>query len=139
MSPEENKAQLLEFWEEVWNKRNADLAPEYVGLDALPFILQFYGVFTNFSSDLSVQVTDVAAEGDRVAACVMFSGTHDGMLAMPGMTIPATGKKAQIRMVGFWQYRDGKIERFWGEWDKPGLLRQLGAMPGPPAASASQG
>jgi predicted ester cyclase len=126
VSAEENKAVVRRFWDEVWNKRNQDLAEALVTEKVMPQVRRSYGLFVTACPDLTVTVEDILAEGDRVADHVIFRGTHTGPLNLPGMSIPPTGKTVSTRMVEIWQVQDGRMCDHWGEWDKTGLMQQLG-------------
>ena len=67
------------------------------------------------------------ADGDMVAARVVFRGTHRGEL----QGIPATGKEVAFTSIEVNRLRDGKVEAHWVEIDLLGLMQQLGAIPGP--------
>jgi predicted ester cyclase len=80
--------------------------------------------------DLGVSLEDQVAEGDRVVSRWFGSGTHSGLLALPGGPVASTGAR-----IGFAEIR---IDRFVGErivesWfipDRFGLWQQLGLIPG---------
>jgi predicted ester cyclase len=136
MSAEETKAVVRRFWEEVWNQRKQDLVGELVAEKEIPEVKRFYSVFLTACPDLTVAIEDILAEGDRVAERLTFRGTHTGPLTLPGMTIPPTGKTLSTRMIDIWQVEDGKMSNHWGEWDRTGLMQQLG-IGGPRPAMSS--
>lgn len=86
--------------------------------------------------DLHVVVGEAIAEGDRVAARLVWTGTHDGDL--PG--IPATGRAIAIDSVDLVRIRDGKIVELWNLVDRQRMMEQLSgtpdASPTAPAARA---
>ena len=135
MSAEESEAVVRRFWEEVWNNRNQAVAQELVTPEELPEVMRFYDVFMKSSSDLRVTIEDMFAEGNKVADRITFAGTHDGSLSIPGMNVPPTGKYLKIQMVEIWEVRDGKMAAHKGEWDRVGMMRQLGMVPGGPPPS----
>ena len=49
-------------------------------------------------------------------------GTHEGEF----LGIPATGRRATIRVMDFVRYRDGRIAEHWNVVDVAGLVAQLG-------------
>ena len=65
----------------------------------------------------------MVAEGDLVATHKTFTGTHDGEF----FGLPATGKRATIRVMDFVRYEDGKIAEHWNVVDMAGLMAQLTA------------
>jgi steroid delta-isomerase-like uncharacterized protein len=95
---------------------NKDVARAYNG----PFLQAF--------SDLSMQVTQVIADGDAVVYKWIGSGTHDGSLATPSGAIPPTGRKAAIPGVLVTTIKDGKITREETYWNQVELMAQLGLM-----------
>lgn len=72
------------------------------------------------------------AEGDMVCHLWTFTGTHVGDLA----GIPPTGRQVTAAGIDVFRCRDRKIVESWQQWDKLGLLQQLGAIP---AAAAQAG
>jgi predicted ester cyclase len=58
-------------------------------------------------------------------------GTHLGDF----FGIPPTGRRVTMSGVHVMQIADGKIAEHWGSNDDLGLIRQLGAIPEPAAAS----
>jgi len=53
------------------------------------------------------------AEGDTVAARVVWRGVHKG----PWRGIAPTGKRFEFRGMTFWRIRDGRIAERWAEVD----------------------
>jgi predicted ester cyclase len=60
----------------------------------------------------------------------MASGTHTGTLRGPAGEIPPTGKTAQLRISGVYEFDEGKITSFHLYFDQAELLSQLGITPG---------
>jgi steroid delta-isomerase-like uncharacterized protein len=81
-------------------------------------------------SDLAVSVHDMLAEGDLVAARDEIQGVHVGAFA----GVPATGARVSVRRIAFYRLANGQISEHWAQLDTIGLLQQLGAAPGQPAA-----
>lgn len=77
--------------------------------------------------DFEFAIHDQIAQGDRVCTRWTWSGTHKGDF----MGIPATGKS--VSMTGTTVHRcqeDGKIAEAWWQYDRLGLMGQLGALEG---------
>ncbi|MFI9613098.1 ester cyclase [Streptomyces sp. NPDC052023] len=75
--------------------------------------------------DFEFTVEDLIAEGDRVCARWFWKGTHKGEF----LGIPATGK--DVTMTGTTVFRcgvDGRLAEAWWEYDRLGLMEQLGAF-----------
>ena len=62
-----------------------------------------------------------------VAARVAFRGTHRGEF----QGIPPTDKEVAFSSIEIDRIVDGKVQEHWFELDQLGLMRQLGALPGP--------
>ena len=73
--------------------------------------------------DHDAEVIHMIAEDDLVATYKTFTGTHTGDF----FGIPATGKRATIRVMDFVRYRDGLIVEHWNVVDFAGLQAQLAA------------
>jgi predicted ester cyclase len=88
----------------------------------------FRGVFP----DLTWEIDDLIAEGDKVVARTTMRGTHQGDF----FGIPPTGRKVEMPGVHIIRVADGRIIEHWGSNDDLSLMRQLGAIPTPgePAA-----
>jgi predicted ester cyclase len=67
------------------------------------------------------------AEGEKVANRFVFMGTHLG--EFEGVT--PTGKRVEFTGNSIDRVAEGKIVESWVEVDMLGVLRQLGALPGP--------
>jgi predicted ester cyclase len=93
-------------------------------------VRELHGMF----GDLSFDVEDEIAEGDKVVQRVTMRGRHTGRL----MGLEPTGKTFAVRHVYIWRIAGGRIAEHWGTRDDLGLLGQLGLLPagqGPEAAS----
>ena len=92
-----------------------------IGLDAMRREIEMWrGGF-----DFTFTVEDQLTQGERVCTRWAWNGTHKGDF----MGIPATGK--QVTMTGTTVFRcqeDGKIAEGWWQYDRLGLLAQLGAL-----------
>jgi steroid delta-isomerase-like uncharacterized protein len=140
MAAEDNKAAVLRFYEEVINGTDLDAIDELLTPDGVDHTFgsqsaeeakQFFGMLYQAFPDLRVEVNDVIAEGDLVAARVTYSGTHEGEF----VGIPGTGRQTQTSGVDFFRMQDGKQAEHWGGPDMASLLQQLGVMPAPGASA----
>jgi steroid delta-isomerase-like uncharacterized protein len=68
------------------------------------------------------EVVDLLVDGERVAARVRFSGTHD---AGPFLDTPPSGRTLAWEGVGFFTLDAGRIRHLWVMGDMLGLLNQL--------------
>jgi len=131
-----NKAVVLRFNREVIE--NGDLAafeeimaPDFVnrtaapgispGPDGMLFVLN--EVLRPAFPDLSVEVHDQLAEGDKVTTRKTLRGTHTG----PLQGIPPTGKGVAIEVIDIVRLRDGQYAEHWSINTLPVVLARLRA------------
>jgi predicted ester cyclase len=133
----ENKALVVRFYEEVWNRGNGSFArevfaAEYVRHDLRPtdpppgpdgqamIAEQFRLAFP----DLEWTVDLVLGEGDLVAARWTAAGTQSGAWG----DVEATGKRVRFSGVNIFRFGGGgKVIEIWNHRDDLGLMEQLGA------------
>jgi steroid delta-isomerase-like uncharacterized protein len=134
---EENKALMRRWFEEVWTNRNADAIDEMFAEDGIAHGLkegeemrgpaafkEYHRRFCGAFPDIAVDVVDILAEGDKVAARCVVRGTHAG----DHLGSPATNKPIEISGISIVRIRDGKIVEGWNTFDFMALYRQIGAM-----------
>jgi hypothetical protein len=136
MSPQDNKALMTRFIEEVWNAGNLDVADEIFdpqattpGIPQLPpgpegakvVARMFKAAFPDFH----ITIEDLVASGDRVAARFSQTGTHQG----PFMGVAPTGARVQFGEIGIVRVAGGKVVESWYESDMLSLYQQLGIVP----------
>ncbi|MDN3024582.1 ester cyclase [Streptomyces sp. S.PB5] len=94
---------------------------DVIGLDAVRAEVGMWrGAF-----DFGFTIHEQIAQGDRVCTRWTWNGTHNGDF----MGIPASGKR--VTMTGTTIHRcatDGKIAEGWWQYDRLGLMAQLGAL-----------
>ncbi len=73
--------------------------------------------------DLSVEIDDLVAAGDRAAAATTLRGTHTGEL----MGIAPSGRRVAVTGIDIVRVADGRIVEHRGLTDTVGLLRQISA------------
>jgi steroid delta-isomerase-like uncharacterized protein len=143
MSPEE----VMRAWfEQVWTEGREDLiekimAPgvighrthetggDVVGPDG--FRAFYEGIRAAFS-DLRFEMQDVFASGKKVVGRWTMTGIHTG----PFQGMKPTGKRVSITGMAVAYVEDGVVRESWDEWDRYGLLSQLGIVAPLGAASA---
>jgi steroid delta-isomerase-like uncharacterized protein len=137
MAIEENKAIMRGMIEELWNQGKMEAADKYFSADHVApdiptvppgpeGVKMIAGMFLNAFPDLHMEIEDIIAEGDKVVARFVETGTHKGDF----MGVPATGKSVKFAEVGILQIQDGKIVKSWYNLDQFGLMQQIGAIPG---------
>ena len=84
----------------------------------------------------STFVEDQVADAKSVVTRLTFRGTHTGAF----MGVPATGKSIAISGISWFRMNDGHIAEEWTEFDRLGLMMQLGvASPPPPSGPLTEG
>jgi steroid delta-isomerase-like uncharacterized protein len=73
------------------------------------------------SSDFHNEVLDLVADGDRAAARLLWSGTHEGTL----LGVAGTGRRFSYPGAAFFTARDGLLADVWVVGDLVELRRQL--------------
>ena len=140
MSPEQNKAVVRRFYDEVITQQRLDILDQVLGdpyvshdLPSDPtalarFIRGFHAAFP----DGQMVIEQVIAEGDTVAMRGTFRGTQTGQF----QGIPPTGKAVTVPAQDMYRLADGKIVEHWGGPNLLRLLQQLDVIPTPTDASA---
>lgn len=134
---EGNKSLVRRAHEEVWSHGNLSVieeiwasdfvghppaGPDLVGPDALrERVRRHRSIFPDWKEEVS----ELVAEGDRVAASWISTGTDQGGFGGN----PATGKTVRIRETGFYRIADGKIVEQWVLADIFSLQQQLELPP----------
>jgi steroid delta-isomerase-like uncharacterized protein len=101
--------------------RSHTWGPDGLGKDGLKMVtVRMAGVFT----DVDFVVEDLIAENDRVVARLTASGTQVGEF----MGLPSSGKRYTIGEIHIFRMAHGRIVEHWHQYDRAGMLRQLGAQ-----------
>jgi predicted ester cyclase len=131
----EAKATAIKFFEEQDKARGgpaeercavgytANLAslPPMNLADHKAFAASFYAAFP----DLEHRISEVIAEGDRVAVRFQLTGTNTESF----MGNPATGKPIKVDALALMTVASGKVLELHGQFDQMGVLQQIGAVP----------
>ena len=133
MDTKDSKALVRRFYEELWNRRDYSaigeiLTPDIafhgsLNIDAtghdgfIDYAETVRGAFPDFHNKLE----ETIAEGDKLAACLTYTGTHRGEI----FGIEATGRPIRYAGVGIFLFRDGLIGQVWVLGDRLALMRQL--------------
>lgn len=75
--------------------------------------------------DLHVAIEDVIAEGDKVVARNVVTGTNRGDY----MGRAPTGKSVRYNEIFIFRVADGRVAEIWGVVDLFGQMKQLGVIP----------
>jgi steroid delta-isomerase-like uncharacterized protein len=130
-----NKELVRNFYEQVWNRGNTDVALEvfaddYARHDLRPTESIPGGAGqTKIAAEFRAAIPDlvfapelIIAEGDLVAARWTASGTHRGRWG----TVEPTGKHVEFSAVNIFRVVGGKVVEIWNHRDDLGLLQQTG-------------
>lgn len=137
--PEENKALVRRWFEEVWNKGRSEVIAELFAEDGVAHglsedpenplrgpagFLPFHGQFREAFPDIEVIVEDQLAEGDLVATRCSVRGKHTG----DSLGFAATHAPVDFTGITITRIKDGKIVEAWNNFDFMKMYRQLGAI-----------
>lgn len=138
MSGDTHKAMLRRLYDEAMNAGKLEVVDEVVATHAIehevppglpaegPEVVKHWiGMVRSAFPDFHLEVEDMLADGDKVAARVTMSGTQHGEY----FGVPPSGKRFTISTIDIVQFADGKIVEHWGVTDNLGMLQQLGAIP----------
>jgi steroid delta-isomerase-like uncharacterized protein len=138
VSPEENKAVVRRFLEEVFGGGNLELAdelfaPDYVLHDpSVPGevsgpegMKKYMSMYRSAYPDTYFTIEDQIAEGDGVVTRWRGRGTHQGEL----LGIPPTGEQVAVTGIEFDRISGGRIGETWVSYDALGMMQQLGVVP----------
>jgi steroid delta-isomerase-like uncharacterized protein len=127
------------WFEEVWNKRQAETIDRLLAPDVIAHGLvdengneirgpsefkKFFMQFTKAFPDIQVEVADTISEGDKIAARCIVTGTHRG----DTLGVPGSNKPVRFSGVAILRIRDGKIVEAWNNFDFQTLSKQIGAL-----------
>jgi len=128
---EANKALVLAHYDAVTNSHDPDAIRAQVSSDfydhgagkamsADEVIAHSAAMHATFG-ELKAVAESIVAEGDTIAARVVWRGVHKG----PWRGIAPSGKRFEFRGMTFWRIRDGRIAERWAEVDFASLEQQL--------------
>lgn len=138
---EDNKELCRRLYAEVVSEGRFDALDELVAEDVIEHeevpdapegragVRAFFEMMRGAFPDLQAEIIQIVAGGDRIAAHVTFSGTHEGEF----MGAPASGNRMEIELIDIFRIADGKVAEHWGVADQMTMMQQLGAIDGPPA------
>ena len=131
-----NKAVVRRIYE-AFSQNNLDVLDDLIASDftdhnpnpgqgpGLEGLKQFISSMHTVLYGLQNDVEDMVAEGDKIAARLRISGTHQGEF----LGIAPTGKQVTFTGIDILRIAEGKVVEHWGNVDELGMLQQLGAIP----------
>jgi steroid delta-isomerase-like uncharacterized protein len=135
--PEENKAVVRRFIEEVFVAGRPEAVDQLVADDFVPHtwgamaqgrdgLKQAMERVSRGLADVRMTVEDLIAEGDRVAVRLTSHARQVGEF----MGMPPSGRDYTIEEIHIFRVRYGRIAEHWHQADFTGMMKQLGATPG---------
>jgi predicted ester cyclase len=118
-----NKDLITMMIENVFNAGRTELLPEYFAPEMEAEAAGLHQLLTAAFPDLRVRIEDLIAEDDKVAARLMFTGTHQG----PFRDFAPTGRQVGFGAIRIYQLAGGKVTGSWAYQDSLGLVQQLRA------------
>jgi len=132
---EYNKALGQKVFAEIYGKGRVSLVGELYAEDFVDdspgggtgreLIKQAVTEFHRAMPDLHIEFEDVFATEDKVVIRYTARGTQTG----PIWGILPSGKVVTVRGITIFLVSNGKIKTEWTEYDRLGVLRQLGVLP----------
>lgn len=138
----DNRAQVHDFIDVIFNKHEIDRAGEFFAADFVehnpwPGMTADVKGFQEGTQalvaavpDLRCEIDDVLEDGDKVVVRNRIVGTNSG----PFMGMPATGKHIDVQGIDIVRMTGGRIAEHWGIYDAAGMMQQLGLAPAPAGA-----
>ncbi len=139
---------LFERWfEELWNKKNYDVAYELVdpgfiahgaGGQDIPQgpdgVVGMVKAWHAAMPDGRMTIDDIITEGEYSTIRMTWRATHMGQFG----EIPASGNQIEVTSFGIDRVVNGKITEGWGEVNLLSMFQQMGAIPSPEPPDAEQ-
>jgi steroid delta-isomerase-like uncharacterized protein len=137
MNPEENKAIVRGYLNDLVNDRNMGAFDRYFSADVVfndvrgfkQQVARMEAIRRAFP-DHRLTIEDQIAEGDKVVTRVLFYGTHQGEFR----GIAATGKRVSYAGIAIDRIANGKVVEMWHLANVPALLEQISAAPRTPSS-----
>jgi len=123
MTAEQNKLLIRRLVEGAVNPGNLDVLDEVAKGDFAVAARRWIGPFRDSFPDFTMEIVDLVADGEKVAAHFRCSGTHLG----EWMGHPPTGRRFQnVDEIYIFRVSGGKLESAFGVEDNVARMRQLG-------------
>jgi predicted ester cyclase len=136
--PDANAALIRRLYDEVFNRGNVAFADQVHGpnyryhdttVEGAPIDHATYmarnGGFAAAFPDRKVEIEDLIAVGDRVAARAVMHATHTGFLG----DIAPTGRRVRLASTIIYRFDLGRVVEEWEIFDKLGMYQQLAVTP----------
>ncbi len=132
---EQNKHTVVRFNKEFIEQGNLNIFPELVaddfvnhnapaGANGPESMVHFlHHILRAGFPDITVDILDQVAEGDKVTTRKVFYGTHTGEL----MGMAPSHKKVAIQVIDIIRLRDGKYVEHWGASNFSDVVKEISA------------
>ena len=140
MATEQHKAIVRRLYEQVFHHQgDLSVIDEFIAADFVDHsgppglppgregFKQLALMWRHAFPDIRLTIDSILAQGDQVVVAWTGSGTHLGEL----MGIAPTGISGSTTGITFNRLSGGQVVERWGNSDDLGLMRLLGAIPGP--------
>ena len=123
MTAEQNKLLVRRLVEEAVNPGNLDVLDDIAKGEFAVAARRWIGPFRDSFPDFRMEIVDLVADSDKVAAHFRCSGTHLG----EWMGHPPTGRRFQdVDEIYIFRVSRGKLASAFGVEDNVARMRQLG-------------
>jgi steroid delta-isomerase-like uncharacterized protein len=109
------------FAEDYVNHQLSAAAPPAPGTTGRQAVTGLFAARLKGLPDLDVAIEAIVADGDKVAASFVYSGTHQGVY----LGVAPTGRKLRFTSCDIFAVKGGLIVEHWGMGDIAGVLAQL--------------
>lgn len=134
-TPTTNRDILVEAWKAIDVDRRLDAVDEYFAPGYVRHsaegdygLVEYRALLESLHiafPDLNGTLSEMVAEGDRVAYRWVSVGTHEGSY----MGVPPTLKRVTATGINITRLEDGRIVEEWASWNKVSVLHTLGIIP----------
>ncbi len=135
----QDTAALAKTWYTAFNDRsfdkNVQICDENIVLNNIAFgttlkghagVREWLSLWSNALPDAKVEIVNIFPTDSGVVTEFIGRGTHKGPFIGPQGTIPATGKKIEIRFCEVFKVKNGKFSEHRIYFDAGTLMSQLG-------------
>jgi predicted ester cyclase len=123
MTVEQNKLLIQRLVEEAVNQGHLDVLAEVADGEFAQAARQWVGPFREAFPDFSMEIVDLVAEEEKVAAHFRCSGTHLGEWTS---RLPSGRRFQDVDEIYIFRVRNGKLTDATGVEDNLSRMRQLG-------------
>jgi predicted ester cyclase len=123
VAADQNKLLVRRLVEDAVNHSNLDVLDEVADGEIAQAARQWVGPFRDSFPDFQMEIIDLVAEGEKVAAHFRCSGTHRGQW----MGYPPTGRRfSDVDEIYIFRVSGEKLTGAFGVEDNLARMRQLG-------------